>query len=160
MTVSVLGSGEKHYWATGFVTKMMKQNPYESPACDAGPTKSVAKCPACTHPIGFRKVASAAFPLFLNCDRCNARLLGGTFVRIQAVLILVAPPLAAAAMLLRSRPWSYKALVLVCLYTLLITLVLAVANVPATVYFGRYELRDQDQSTDERGQADFGREVG
>ena len=129
----------------------MKQNPYESPVSDAGATQSVAKCPACTLPIGFRKIASAAFPLFLTCDRCSARLLGGTFVRIQAVLILFAPPLAAATMLFLTRPWSYRSLVLVSLSTLLFTVVLAVVNVPATVYFGRYELRDLDQSAEERG---------
>ena len=122
---------------------MATPNPYASPVNTTETlSQTVAACPNCNHRIAFRQIAFAPFPLFLSCEQCNAKLIGGAFVRIQAVTITTAPLIVAAISLLLSWPTSNQDCLLVGIGTLLFAFVFALVNVPATVYWGGYKLRD------------------
>jgi hypothetical protein len=130
----------------------MTKNPYASPTTTVETSSQpVATCPACKHGIALRQVAFAPFPLFLRCEQCNARLIGGTFVRLQAIFITVTPLIVAGTMLFLTWPWSKQDFLFVGLVALFLGVVLALVNVPATVYWGRYSLRDPTSNAHDGG---------
>lgn len=124
------------------VTTVNQQNPYAPPESGGETSDAMAACPACKHRIGFREIAFAPRPIFLQCSNCNAELIGSNFVRLQAIGLVIAPLAVAGAMLFLSRPLTYQNLLVIGILALLFTVIFAIANVFATVYWGRYEVSD------------------
>src|SRR6267142_3170013 len=97
----------------------------------------MSPCPNCNRPIPFRTVLFAAYPVWLSCPGCGAKLVGDRFIKIQG-FVIVPLMLSSSALLvvLTHRPFLYR-LALVPIAALII----AFPNVMATLMWGRYLLR-------------------
>ncbi|TWT85083.1 hypothetical protein CA13_65650 [Planctomycetes bacterium CA13] len=117
-------------------------NPYESPNSLHSETAG-AKCPACGTPITYKQVSLAALPVFLSCRGCDARLVGGRFVVMQAIVIflIALPTLAVAAILLSHSPIAIGA----CFVGFL---VLVHSMTVATVRYARYHIKGRRNAED------------
>ena len=99
-------------------------------------------CPGCKEPIPFHTIAFAAFPVWITCPRCHARLVGGPFVVAQTVVVLVLATFVTA--------WSCATVVSPTFLVseakavgiaLLAVIPFAAGNVVATMLWGRYRKR-------------------
>jgi hypothetical protein len=99
----------------------------------------MSPCPHCGQPIPFRTVLFAAYPVWISCPSCHAKLVGDRFIKIQGFVII--PALAiilGLAVALARRPFLYQiALVIIG------GLIIALPNVIATLRWGRYLLKIQ-----------------
>ena len=91
--------------------------------------------------ITWQQIAGAPFPLLLKCRSCKARLVGNHFVLLQALTVPVVPLLVAIAGIALAWPLSQQDVILVLLFTLSVTVMFTIANVFATVSWGRYKER-------------------
>ena len=125
----------------------MTDNPYQPPAnadvAGDGQIDRPGTCPNCGRAIRFGEIAFAASPLRLSCRGCHATLIGGLFVHLQlvAVILFVLLIFATALML-----WALsESVLLVLLMTVAILVPLLILftglNVLATMKWGRYRLR-------------------
>ena len=95
-------------------------------------------CPSCTKKIGFRTIAFATFPVWLRCPHCRTKLRGNAFIKTQGfVIIPILIGVPVVFIILSHLNWAQKALALV-----LVASIVSVANVVATLVWGRYFLRD------------------
>lgn len=102
----------------------------------------MSRCPGCHKPIPFHTIAFAAFPVWITCPGCQARLVGGPFVVAQTVIVLVVAAIvtawACAALVSSSFVLSEAKAVGIAL---LAVIPFAAANVVVTMLWGRYRKR-------------------
>jgi hypothetical protein len=95
-------------------------------------------CPSCTKKIGFWTIAFATFPVWLTCRYCKSKLRGNAFIKAQGFVII--PIFTAVPIILimfSDLSWPHRMLAFV-----LLALAVSLANVIATLVWGRYFLRD------------------
>ena len=105
-------------------------------------------CPGCNQPIPFHTIAFAAFPVWITCPWCRARLVGGPFVVAQTAVVLVSAAVvtAWACVAFVAPPFLANGAKAVGI-ALLAVIPFAAGNVVATMRWGRYH--KQFESTGE-----------
>jgi hypothetical protein len=102
----------------------------------------MAGCPSCQKPIPFHTIAFAAFPMWLTCPRCRARLVGGPFVVAQtAVVLLAAAAVTAWACAALMGPPTLVTGAKAVGLALLVVIPFAAGNVAVTMLWGHYHKR-------------------
>jgi hypothetical protein len=94
-------------------------------------------CPHCSQPIRFRTILFAAYPVWISCPSCHAKLVGSRFVKIQGfVLIPILGVTLGLAVVLTRQPFLYQIALAVGG-----SFIIGLPNVAATLRWGRYLLR-------------------
>ena len=121
----------------------MDINPYQSRRGNtSNPVGCRAHCPRCASIISMRRISRTAFPIFITCDQCSARLIGDAMVKTQAVLVVVFPFVFGGCWLLAVWPPSPPMTILMVSATMLGWVAFALLNIPLTAQYGRYICRD------------------
>ncbi len=103
-----------------------------------GGSRVMLTCPSCTKAIGFRTIAFATFPVWLRCPHCKTKLRGNAFIKAQGfVIIPVLFAVPSILIFLSDLGWPQKALACV-----LVVSIVSIANIVATLVWGRYFLRN------------------
>ncbi len=108
-----------------------------------GEATAASACPKCSHRITLDQILFAAFPLWLTCRNCKAKLIGGLFIHLQALFILSVIFILAVLALTFWTYWSPTLfeIQMVGGISLAIMIPFAAINVLVTMKWGRYALR-------------------
>jgi hypothetical protein len=112
----------------------------------SAPPTQTAECPKCCRKISFWDVATALYPVWVECKGCGAKLIGDRLIKTQGVVIPIIAAGLGVAIALRPE-WDVGSYTLVT-----IGLLFTCAMVLVTVRHGRYSLkgvvRDASEESD------------
>jgi hypothetical protein len=90
-------------------------------------------CPNCTEAIPWKTIVFAACPVWISCPACRASLVGGGFIKLQAIEVLATTVIFTLAVLISSRAWEQRVPIL-----LIGALIISLANTFITLKWGKY----------------------
>ena len=96
------------------------------------------KCPNCNCDIRWHQIAFASYPVWITCKNCETKLVGNTFIKLQAVFVLLLAGAVFFGVLLASWSLPIKYLALFVGLSFVVGF-----NVWLTLFKGDYRVRNQ-----------------
>ena len=93
-------------------------------------------CPNCHVKIKWHQIAFAAFPVWIKCESCGAKLVGNSYIKIQACLVIFLGAVMGAGVASLSVQTHLK-----LLFFVIGVLVITAPNIYLSMLNGKYSIK-------------------